>query len=58
MKNRFDCVAMKHRSAEKIQHNLKGFSLEEELEFWKKRSIGLKNRKEKLKVSKIREFNV
>ena len=58
MKNRFDCVAMKHRSAENIQQKLMGFSLEEELEFWEKRSVELKNRKEKIKEKKIREVKV
>ncbi len=58
MKNRFDCVEMKHRSAEKIQQKLKDFSLEEELGFWKKRSVELKNRKEKIKENRKREVRV
>ncbi len=58
MKDRFNCVAMKHRSAEKIQHKLMGFSLEEELEFWKKRSVELKKGKKKLKETQIRSVKV
>ena len=58
MKNRFNCVVMKHQSAEKIQRKLMGLSLEEELEFWKKRSIDLKAKKKKLKESKLGEINV
>ncbi|MCI0495769.1 hypothetical protein L0Z72_12260 [candidate division KSB1 bacterium] len=58
MKNRFDCVAMKHRSAEKIKQKLMDLSLEEELGFWKKRSIELKNKKEKIIKNRTREVNV
>lgn len=31
---KFDCVAMKHAAAEKIQGQLKGKSIEEQLAFW------------------------
>jgi rubrerythrin len=40
----FDCVEMKHRGAEKVREQIKGMTLEQELEFWQERSRILKQR--------------
>lgn len=32
----FDCMAMKHKAGQRIYEQLKGKSLEEQIEFWKK----------------------
>ncbi|NOZ62713.1 MAG: hypothetical protein GXO74_13660 [Calditrichaeota bacterium] len=54
MKNKFDCVEMKHKSAEKIREKIKVATLEEELKFWQKRSVALKSRqKAMIKNKKI-----
>lgn len=45
MKNKFSCVEMKHKSAEKIHEIIAGFSIQEELEFWKEKECALKERK-------------
>ena len=42
----FDCVEMKHRGAEKVREQVKGMTLEQELEFWQERSRILKQRQE------------
>ena len=49
MKNKLNCVEMKYQSAEKIQKQLKNYSLEEELNFWKIKSKNLKDKKINLK---------
>jgi hypothetical protein len=38
----FDCVQMKRRGGELVQNKLKGKSLKQQLEFWKKGTIELK----------------
>jgi hypothetical protein len=45
MKKKFDCVEMKHRSAEKIQLKISGLSTKKELEFWQKHSEKLHRKK-------------
>ena len=45
MKKKFDCVEMKHRSAEKIQSKISGLSTKKELEFWQKYSEKLHQKK-------------
>ena len=37
----FDCVAMKRRGAERIYRELKDKSVEEQVEFWRSRSMAL-----------------
>jgi hypothetical protein len=38
MAKSFDCVEMKNRGAEALQKRLAGMTLEQEVEFWRKRS--------------------
>jgi len=45
MKNKFNCVDMKHKSAEKIYKIISGYTIEEELKFWQERSDKLKDKK-------------
>ncbi len=44
----FDCVEMKHKAGEKIEHSLQGKSLSQRLEFWKEQTEKLKKRKKRL----------
>jgi len=48
MKTKFDCVEMKHESAQKINEKISNYTLEEELKFWEKRTFELKMKKEKI----------
>ncbi len=57
MKNKFNCVEMKYQSAEKIQEQLKNYTLEEELNFWKIRSDDLKDKKKNLKSKGYQVLN-
>ena len=41
---KFDCVDMKRRGAERVQRELAGMSLEEELEYWRKRTDALRRK--------------
>jgi len=43
---KFDCVAMKHRGAEKVREQTKGMTLEEEVAFWRERSRILRQQQE------------
>ena len=48
MKNKtFDCVQMKRRGAEKVQKQLEGKSLKQQLDFWKKGTSQLKELQKK-----------
>ncbi|MBN2411633.1 hypothetical protein JXQ31_08070 [candidate division KSB1 bacterium] len=47
MKNKFNCVDMKHKSAEKIYKIISEYNIEEELKFWQERSDKLKDKKRK-----------
>ncbi len=51
MKNRFNCVDMKHKGAEIIQEKIKGYSVEEELKYWANRSAELKSKKERIVIT-------
>ena len=48
MKNRFDCVVMKHKGAEKVLEKISGLTLTEELRFWQERASALRKQKEAL----------
>ena len=45
-KKDFDCVEMKRRGAELVRKTLKGMTLEEELEFWRRGTEELQRRAE------------
>ena len=46
MRNRktFDCVEMQHRGAEHVRKLTEGMTLEEELEFWRRRTAEMRKR--------------
>ena len=46
MKNKFNCLDMQHKNAEKIYKIISGYNLEE-LKFWQERSDQLKAKKNK-----------
>ncbi len=47
MKNKsFDCVELQHRGAVLIQEQLKGMTIQEQLEFWRKRTEELRKLQE------------
>lgn len=45
MKNKFNCVEMKHKSAKNIFKIIADLSIQEELAFWKEKERILKERK-------------
>ncbi len=45
----FNCVEMKHNSAEQIAKKLSGLSPQQELDFWKNTTREMINKKNKLK---------
>lgn len=58
MKTKFDCVAMKHQAAEKIQAKISNLTLVEELKFWQERASALRKQKEaSLKKQNLLEAN-
>ncbi len=40
----FDCVAMKHRGAQRINKKIAGMTLEQQLDFWRERTQVLRER--------------
>lgn len=52
-KKKFDCVEMMHQGAEYVREQTKGMSSEQELEYWRKRTEELLERKRRL--SKVRK---
>jgi len=53
MKNKeFDCVEMMHRGAQKVQRQIKGMTLEQEMAYWKERSGILRKSMEAVKKRK------
>jgi len=52
MKINFNCVDMKHKSAEIIQEKISRFTLNEELKYWENKSNELELKKEKIMNSK------
>jgi len=50
-KKAFDCVEMKRRGAEKVQEQVKGMSAQEELEFWHRRTLALREKSRNTQVS-------
>ncbi len=53
MNKKFDCVEMKHKAAEKIQGKLAGFTIQEELKFWKKQTESLRKYQRSLLPRKV-----
>ena len=51
MNKKFDCVEMKYRAAQKIRKEIKHFTLEEELNFWNKKTELLQKRKKQIHKS-------
>lgn len=52
MKNKFNCVEMQHKGAERISEELAGLNSDEELAYWQKQTQELKKRqKSKAKQS-------
>lgn len=45
MRKRFDCVTMKHKAALKIRQEIKKFGVDRELEYWRKKSRELQEKK-------------
>ena len=43
-KKTFDCVEMQHRGAEHVRKLTEGMTLEEELEFWRRRTAEMRKR--------------
>ncbi len=53
IKKSFDCVQMKHKSAEKIAQKISGFSVQQELEFWKTSTQRLVKNKKQLDQKRV-----
>ncbi len=51
----FDCVAMKHEGAKKVQEETRGMSREEELAYWAEGTKQLRELQESLKRKKNSE---
>ena len=51
---RFDCVEMKRRGAEKVQHATQGMTREEELAFWSRGTAELLKEQKALRQKKDR----
>lgn len=45
MNKPFDCVEMKHKGADRIRKKIGKLTAKEELQFWKKMTASLKNKK-------------
>jgi hypothetical protein len=44
----FDCVQMKRRAAERIHEETKGLTLEEKIDYWRRRSEEFRREQERL----------
>ena len=51
----FDCVEMKRQAGRKIYEELKGKSVEEQIEYWKKVSEKFRRRREEQSSRKLKE---
>ena len=49
MDKKFDCVEMKRKGAEKVQKEIKGLTLEQELEYWERSTQELKKQQNEFK---------
>ena len=49
-KNKFDCVKMKRRGAERIYKQIVNMTLEEQLAFWQERTKLLRKRQQTVKT--------
>ncbi|MDD3926680.1 MAG: hypothetical protein PHT33_08480 [bacterium] len=50
MKKTFDCVAMKHQGAEKVQAMLAGMTLDEQVAYWERRGKEVRKRQATLRA--------
>jgi len=50
-KKDFDCVEMKRRGAEKVREQTQNMTPEQELEFWRRKTVALRSRQQKIKSS-------
>ncbi len=48
MKKTYDCVEMKHAGAEQIRKKTEGMTTFQLLEYWRKRSLALRERQQRL----------
>ncbi len=48
MKKTYDCVEMKQAGAEQIRKKTEGMTTSQLLEFWRKRSLALRERQQRL----------
>jgi hypothetical protein len=46
----FDCVEMKRRGAELVRQRLAGMSLEEEIDYWRRRSEEFQREQDRLRA--------
>lgn len=44
----FDCVKMKHRGGDRIYEQIKGLTLDQKIEYWKRRSQEVRREQEQL----------
>lgn len=51
-KKEFDCVEMMHQGAEKVREEMKGMTLEQEVEYWKKRTEELRTHQKQLQIAR------
>ena len=54
----FDCVAMKHRGAQRINKKIAGMTLEQQLDFWRERTQVLQERKLDILKKHLRKSGV
>jgi len=46
--NKFNCVGMKHKGAERVRAEIQGMNLQQELEYWKRGTEELRARQKAL----------
>ena len=51
----FDCVEMMHRAGKRIGEKLEGMTLDEEAEYWQKRTAVLRKRQQTLRERREQE---
>ena len=48
-KKTFDCVKMMHEGGRRVMEMVKGMTMEQEVEFWRKRTAELRRRQEQVR---------
>ena len=48
-KKTFDCVEMQHEGGRRVMEMVKGMTMEQEVEFWRKRTAELRRRQEQIR---------